>query len=137
MTETQSPQNPMLRVMSLRDFRLLFGGSTTSLMGDRFALIDPPWLVLQLTGDPLGLGIVLAMMSILMFSGIGLVLISQAITGAVSKWDLNVLFVSAGILAMLLLLWMVFQPSFKICSDNLASQRTGEGGLRISSLSNS
>ena len=137
MTGTQSPQNPMLRVMSLRDFRLLFGGSTTSLMGDQFALIATTWLVLQLRGDPLGPGIVLAMMSILMFSSTGLVPISQAISGPVSKWELNVLFVSAGILAMLLLLWMVFQPSFKIFSGSLDSQRTGEGGLRISSLSNS
>ena len=51
----------MLRVMSLRDFRLLFVGSMTSLLGDQFALIATPWLVLQLTGDPLALGIVLAL----------------------------------------------------------------------------
>jgi MFS family permease len=54
-------QNPMSRVMSLRDFRLLFAGSTTSLLGDQFALIATPWLVLKLTGDPLALGIVLAL----------------------------------------------------------------------------
>jgi MFS family permease len=51
----------MLRVMSLRDFRLLFAGATTSLLGDQFALIATPWLVLQLTGDPLALGIILAL----------------------------------------------------------------------------
>jgi hypothetical protein len=51
----------MLRVLSLRDFRLLFSGATTSLLGDQFALIATPWLVLQLTGDPLALGIVLAL----------------------------------------------------------------------------
>jgi len=51
----------MARVMSLRDFRLLFGGATTSLLGDQFALIATPWLVLKLTGDPLALGIVLAL----------------------------------------------------------------------------
>jgi MFS family permease len=51
----------MARVMSLRDFRLLFAGTTTSLLGDQFALIATPWLVLQLTGDPLTLGIVLAL----------------------------------------------------------------------------
>jgi MFS family permease len=61
MVETQSSKNPMLRVMSLRDFRLLFTGATTSLLGDQFALIATPWLVLQLTGDPLALGIVLAL----------------------------------------------------------------------------
>lgn len=54
-------KNPMLRVMSLRDFRLLFAGATTSLLGDQFALIATPWLVLKLTGDPLALGIVLAL----------------------------------------------------------------------------
>ncbi len=51
----------MLRVLSLRDFRLLFGGAATSLLGDQFAFIATPWLVLQLTGDPLALGIVLAL----------------------------------------------------------------------------
>ena len=53
--------NPMKRVLALRDFRLLFAGATTSLLGDQFALIATPWLVLQLTGDPLALGIVLAL----------------------------------------------------------------------------
>ncbi len=53
--------SPMARVMSLRDFRLLFAGATTSLLGDQFALIATPWLVLKLTGDPMALGIVLAL----------------------------------------------------------------------------
>jgi MFS family permease len=53
--------NPMLNVLSIRDFRLLFAGVSTSLLGDQFALIATPWLVLQLTGDPLALGIVLAL----------------------------------------------------------------------------
>lgn len=61
MLHRQSTQNPMLRVMSLRNFRLLFGGSATSLLGDQFTLIATPWLVLQLTRDPLALGIVLAL----------------------------------------------------------------------------
>src|SRR5664279_3801761 len=59
--DTSSQKNPMARVMSLRDFRLLFAGTTTSLLGDQFALIATPWLVLQLTGDPLTLGYVLAL----------------------------------------------------------------------------
>ena len=60
--ENNLPQkNPMLKVFSLRDFRLLFAGSTTSLLGDQFAFIATPWLVLKLTGDPLALGIVLAL----------------------------------------------------------------------------
>ena len=61
MIETQPSQNPMSRVMSLRDFRLLFSGAATSLLGDQFALIATPWLTLKLTSDPLALGIVLAL----------------------------------------------------------------------------
>ena len=61
MTNTTSTQNPMARVMLIRDFRLLFAGAPTSLLGDQFALIATPWLTLQLTGDPLALGIVLAL----------------------------------------------------------------------------
>jgi len=53
--------NSMSNVFSIRDFRLLFAGVSTSLLGDQFALIATPWLVLQLTGDPLALGIVLAL----------------------------------------------------------------------------
>ena len=49
MMETPTPKNPMLRVMSLHDFRLLFAGATTSLLGDQFALIATPWLTLQPT----------------------------------------------------------------------------------------
>jgi len=61
MKETTPKKNPMATVFSLRDFRLLFSGATTSMLGDQFALIATPWLVLKLTGDPLALGIVLAL----------------------------------------------------------------------------
>jgi MFS family permease len=61
MENTPKKINPMLRVFSIRDFRLLFGGATTSLLGDQFAFIATPWLVLKLTGDPLVLGLVLAL----------------------------------------------------------------------------
>lgn len=62
MTSTAAAHNnPMARAMSLPDFRLLLAGSTTSLLGDQFALIATPWLVLELTSDPLALGIVLAL----------------------------------------------------------------------------
>jgi MFS family permease len=61
-TETPVPKaNPMARVMSLRDFRLLFAGASASLLGDQFTLIATPWLVLKLTHDPLALGMVLAL----------------------------------------------------------------------------
>lgn len=53
--------NSMRNVFSIRDFRLLFTGVSTSLLGDQFTLIATSWLVLQLTDDPLALGIVLAL----------------------------------------------------------------------------
>lgn len=59
--EGKTQGSPMRRVFTLHDFRLLFAGTATSLLGDQFALIATPWLVLQLTGDPLALGIVLAL----------------------------------------------------------------------------
>jgi MFS family permease len=61
MNAAYSQTNPMARVMSLRNFRLLFTGAFISLLGDHLALIATPWLVLQLTGDPLMLGTVLAL----------------------------------------------------------------------------
>jgi MFS family permease len=53
--------NPMRRVLALRNFRLLWLGQATSLIGDHFHFIAISWLVLQLTGDPLTLGAVLAL----------------------------------------------------------------------------
>ena len=41
--KTTTSNNPMARVMSLRDFRLLFAGAATSLLGDQFSLIATPW----------------------------------------------------------------------------------------------
>ena len=60
-TDTSPQSGSMRRVMQLRDFRLLFAGASTSLLGDQFALIATPWLVLQLSNDPFALGIVLAL----------------------------------------------------------------------------
>jgi MFS family permease len=59
-TQTK-PRNPMAAVMSSRNFRLLWAGQGTSLLGDQFYLIAMPWLVLQRTSDPLALGAVLAL----------------------------------------------------------------------------
>lgn len=53
--------NAMINIFSIRDFKLLFIGILTSLLGDQFTLIATPWLILQLTGDPKALGIVLAL----------------------------------------------------------------------------
>jgi len=51
-------------ILANRNFRLLFGGSTISALGDQFTLVALPWLVLKLTGDPAALGLVLAAMAL-------------------------------------------------------------------------
>lgn len=73
--------NSLVKVMGLRDFRLLFSGTALSLLGDQFALIATPWLVLQLTGDPMMLGIVLALTGL---PRAGFMLIGGAITDRLS-----------------------------------------------------
>ena len=46
------------------NFRWLLGGGALSMLGDQFTLIALPWLVLKLSGDPLRLGLVLALMGL-------------------------------------------------------------------------
>jgi hypothetical protein len=53
-------RNPLLKVLALRNFRLLWLGQATSLLGDQFHMVAGAWLVLKMTGDPLALGGVLA-----------------------------------------------------------------------------
>lgn len=62
LTGTKPPS--ILSIFSIRDFRLLWIGSATSWLGDQFSLIATPWLVLKLTGDPLALGLVVALQGI-------------------------------------------------------------------------
>src|SRR5258708_7975276 len=47
--------------LSVRSFRLLWIGESISLLGDQFYMIALPWLVLQLTGNALALGTVMAL----------------------------------------------------------------------------
>lgn len=46
------------------NFTWLMSGGIISALGDQFTLIALPWLVLQLTGDPLALGMMVAVMGI-------------------------------------------------------------------------
>ncbi len=55
---------PFLSLFKLRDFRLLWIGEAISVIGDQFYLIALPWLVLQLTGDALVMGTVLALAAV-------------------------------------------------------------------------
>lgn len=60
MSETPSTLQQVRAVLGERAFRLLWLGEGVSLLGDQFALIALPWLVLQLTGDAFAMGAVLA-----------------------------------------------------------------------------
>jgi MFS family permease len=51
----------MLHVFTIRDFFLLWSGGSISMLGSQFSFIAMPWLMLQLTGDPLALGTMLAL----------------------------------------------------------------------------
>lgn len=64
LKDTASGRPPLLQVLRVRDFRLLWIGQGISLLGDQFYLIALPWLVLQLTGDALAMGTVLAVAGI-------------------------------------------------------------------------
>ena len=81
------------------------------------------WIQTRTPKDMLG-----RMMSILMLSNTGLVPISQAISGVVSKWSLTFLFVGAGVLTLLVVLWAAPQPELKTFSESMAAEQP-EGEL--------
>jgi len=57
--------NPLQNAFRNPNFRLLWAGQATSILGDQFSMIAMPWLVLKLTGsDPVALGTVLALGSV-------------------------------------------------------------------------
>jgi hypothetical protein len=57
-----APRNSsrFLDLLHGRDFRLLWGGEFVSLLGNQFFTVALPWLVLQLTGDALAIGAIMA-----------------------------------------------------------------------------
>jgi len=58
-------RNPLQKAFYNTNFRLLWAGQATSILGDQFSMIAMPWLVLKLTGsDPVALGTVLALGSV-------------------------------------------------------------------------
>lgn len=60
----EANKKSFLNIFKNRNFLLLWSGQGTSLIGDQFYLIALPWLVLQLTGDAVALGLVLALAGI-------------------------------------------------------------------------
>ncbi|MDQ1813419.1 MFS transporter [Massilia sp. CCM 9210] len=61
MNDQRSARAALLREPN---FRWTIGGAIITSLGDQFTLIALPWLVLVSTGDPLKMGLVIAMMSI-------------------------------------------------------------------------
>jgi len=67
LSRTRKTNNDMSDTQALRrdpNFTWLMSGGVISALGDQFTLIALPWLVLQLTGDPLALGVMVAAMGI-------------------------------------------------------------------------
>ena len=118
-------KNPMRRVLSIRDFFLLWIGQSTSLLGDQFNSIAGAWLVLKMTGDPLALGTVMALggipraiftviggaitdrvsprkvmlMADLIRLGISALLAAQVLTGTLEVWMIYVYSLVSGIVS--------------------------------------
>jgi MFS family permease len=72
------------------------------------------WIQQSTPRDMLG-----RVMSITSLAGMGLVPLSQAISGALIKWDLAGLFTIAGGLLVLVVIWMAFQPGLKLLTDQM------------------
>jgi len=113
---TATKSNPLQAAFRNPNFRLLWGGQVTSILGDQFSMIAMPWLVLKLTGsDPVALGTVLALGSVprALF-----MLLGGAVTDRLSQRTVMLVsdilrFALTGLLAALVLtgsvhLWMVY-----------------------------
>lgn len=118
---TPSPQHPRAALLQDSNFRWMASGTALTLLGDQFTLIALPWLVLQMTGDTLVLGTVLALMSVprALFILIGGALVDRHSPKQVlmrTKYaNLALLGLLSGlVLAGALTLWMVYALSLAI-----------------------
>lgn len=114
-------QDPRAALLKDHNFRWMTGGSFLSMLGDQFTLIALPWLVLQMTGDTLVLGTVLALISVprALFILIGGALVDRHSPKQVlmiTKFiNLALLAALAGLVfAGTLTLWMVYALSLGI-----------------------
>jgi MFS family permease len=81
-----------------------------------FAVLLMTWMQTRTPKEMLG-----RMMALLMLSSTGLMPISQAIAGALSKWNLTLVFAIPGALVLLMTIWMSFHPDFKGFSESLTT----------------
>ena len=113
--------DPRAALFRDRNFRWLTVGSALTMLGDQFTLIALPWLVLQMTGDTLVLGTVLALMSVprALFILIGGALVDRHSPKQVLMLTKYVNLVLLALLSGLVLtdaltLWMVYALSLAI-----------------------
>lgn len=59
-----TPSTPERSLLRDGNFRWLLSGAVVSNLGDQFTLLALPWAVLQMTGDPLQLGLVLLLIGV-------------------------------------------------------------------------
>lgn len=97
--------SPYRDVLGNRNFRLLWIGEGVSVLGDHFYMIALPWLVLQLTGDSLAMGTVLALSAI---PRALLMLVGGALTDRFSPRSLMLASNAARFLLVSLLAGLVF-----------------------------
>ena len=117
----------------------MFTGSTISAIGDQFTLVALPWLVLQITGDPAQLGLVLAVMALprAVFMLVGGAMVDRMSARCVLLNARAVNAVLIGLLAGLVLvgairMWMRYALAF-LGMAPLAAALAG-GLLRVMSL---
>ena len=60
----KQPKKERSPILSDKNFQWMLGGAILSMLGDQFTMLALPWLVLTMTGDPLALGLVIAIMSV-------------------------------------------------------------------------
>lgn len=107
--------SPSWGVLRNRNLRLLWLGGTISVLGDQFYLIALPWLVLQLTGDSLAIGTVLALAGIprAIFMLVGGALVDRFSPRKLMLWSDIMRAILVGMLAVLVIsgqveLWMIY-----------------------------
>lgn len=111
------------RALLFRDsnFKWLLFGGVLSMLGDQFTLIALPWMVLKMTGDPLVLGAVLALIGVprALFMLIGGALVDRYSPKRVLMQTKYINTALLGTLALLVLtnslsIWMVYGLSLMI-----------------------
>ncbi len=109
----------LLEPLKIREFRLFWIGTTTSLIGDQLSFVAMPWLVLKLTGDPLAMGSVIAVAAVpravfMLLGGALTDRFSPRIVMLLSNLVrlVSVLVLAALIYQQLIEMWMIFSIAF-------------------------